>query len=230
MFLKKRILAIIPARAGSKRIPDKNILPIAGKPLIAWTIEAARKSKYLDRIIVSTDDQKIKKISEEYGAEVPFIRPHHLATDEAGSVDVIKHAISTIKGQFSYIVLLQPTSPLRTAEDIDKAIEMLDINTKAVVSVCETSHSPLWCNTLPDDLSMADFMKPEVAGIRSQDLPKYYRLNGALYVAETDYFYQNNSFFGKNTKAFIMPPARSVDVDESIDLAFAEFILSKNKI
>ena len=230
MFLKKRVLAIIPARVGSKRIPGKNIFPVAGKPLIAWTIEAAKKSKYIDRIIVSTDDQKIKRISEEFGAEVPFIRPNHLATDEAGSVDVIKHAISAIGEKFTYIVLLQPTSPLRTTEDIDNAIEKLDGKTKAVVSVCETSHSPLWCNNLPEDLSMADFLKPEITGKRSQDLPKYYRLNGALYVSETDYFYQNNNFFGKKTKAFIMPPVRSVDVDEEIDLAFAEFLLSRNLI
>lgn len=230
MFKNKRILALIPARGGSKRIPEKNTLPLAGKPLIAWTIEAAKKSKYLDRIIVSTDDKKIKKISEEYGVDVPFIRPNDLATDEAGSVDVIKHAISAIGEKYTYIVLLQPTSPLRTVEDIDNAIEMLDGKTKAVVSVCETRHSPLWCNTLPEDLSMADFLKPEITGKRSQDLPKYFRLNGALYIAETDYFYQNNSFFCKDTKAYIMPPERSIDVDENIDLAFAGFLLGKNMI
>jgi len=225
MYQNKKVLAIIPARGGSKRLPHKNILDLNGKPLIAWTIEAAKKSKIIDKLIVSTDDDKIAEISKQYGAEVPFIRPKHLASDTASSLDVVLHAIHFFKEkevQFDYFVLLQPTSPLRTNEDIDDAFKLLDDKTKAVVSVCETAHSPLWSNTLPKDLSMKDFIKPEIRNMRSQDLPKYYRLNGAIYISESEYLKENYGFLGKNTKAYIMPQKRSVDIDTIRDIKLIE--------
>ena len=165
MINNNKILAVITARAGSKRLPDKNILDLAGKPLIAWTIEPAKQSKFIDKIIVSTDSIKIKNISEKYGVEVPFIRPKELASDSASSISVLKHAILFYKNKFDYIVLLQPTSPLRKTLDIDNAIKMLGEKTEAIVSVCETEHSPLWTNVLPKDLSMSNFIKKAGVGL-----------------------------------------------------------------
>jgi len=223
----KKILAVITARAGSKRLPNKNILDLAGKPLIAWTIDEAKKSKYIDELIVSTDSKKIAEISKYYGAEVPFMRPLKLAIDTADSISVLKHSIEFFKNKFDYILLLQPTSPLRTVKDIDKAIIILNNKTKAVVSVCETEHSPLWSNTLPEDLSMKNFIRSEVKNKRSQDLPKYYRLNGAIYIAETKYFYKNNGFLGDKTKAYIMSQQNSVDIDTELDFKFCEILINE---
>jgi CMP-N,N'-diacetyllegionaminic acid synthase len=231
MYNDKKVLAVIPARGGSKRLPNKNILDLAGKPLIAWTIEAAKKSKYIDTLIVSTDSQKIAKVCEKYGAKVPFMRPKELATDTANSIDVILHAIDFYKKlglNYEYIILLQPTSPLRTAEDIDDAFESFGEDTKAVVSVCETEHPPLWSNTLPEDLSMKDFIRLKIKNKRSQDLPTYYRLNGAIYIADVEYMKINNGFIGEKTKAFIMPQERSVDIDSMVDFYFTEYLIKKN--
>lgn len=227
MFKNNKILAIIPARSGSKRLPKKNIQLLAGKPLIAWTIEAALKSKYIDKLIVSTDSLEIKEISEKFGAEIPFIRPKNLSTDTANSVDVIKHAIESYLKEFEYILLLQPTSPLRATDDIDNAIEILEKgNTKAVISVCQTEHSPLWCNTLPKNQSMENFIQPEIIGKRSQDIPSYYRINGAIYLSEIDYFFKNSGFIGASTKAYIMPQERSIDIDSEMDLNIAKVYLN----
>jgi len=227
MINNKKILAVITARAGSKRLPNKNILDLFGKPLIAWSIDAAKESKYLDKIIVSTDSDIIKDISINQGAEIPFLRPKTLASDTADSISVLKHAIEFYDKEFEYIVLLQPTSPLRTVDDIDKAIELLDANTKAIVSVCKTEHSPLWSNTLPSDYSMKNFIKKEMRNIRSQDLPPYYRLNGALYIANINYLYKNNGFLGEQTKAYIMSIENSIDIDTELDFLMVETILKR---
>jgi CMP-N-acetylneuraminic acid synthetase len=177
----KTFLAVIPARGGSKRLPRKNVLDLAGKPLIAWTIEAAKQSKYIDHFVVSTDDQEITDVSKQFGAEV-LTRPGELATDTASSVDVVLHSINAQQKQYDYVILLQPTSPLRTAQHIDEAIELLfEKNANAIISVCETDHSPLWSNTLHEDGNMDNFIREEVKGKRSQDLPTYYRLNGAIF-------------------------------------------------
>ncbi|HBX50595.1 MAG: CMP-N-acetlyneuraminic acid synthetase [Bacteroidetes bacterium GWF2_33_38] len=225
MINNTKILAIITARAGSKRLPNKNIKNLAGKPLIAWSIEAALSSKYIDKTIVSTDSNEIKKISESYGASVPFIRPTELASDTSDSISVLKHAIDFFQNEYKYIVLLQPTSPLRSVDDINAAIEMLNNDTKSVISVCETDHSPLWANVLPEDFSMENFIRPEIRNKRSQDLPKYYRLNGAVYVSEIKYLYENNGFLGHQTKAYVMPRERSIDIDNEIDFKLAELVL-----
>lgn len=226
MINNKKILAVITARAGSKRLPNKNILNLAGKPLIAWTIDTAKKTKYIDKLIVSTDSKDIAEISKIYGAEIPFLRPKELANDKADSISVLKHSIEFFNKEYDYILLLQPTSPLRTTTDINKAIEMLNQETKAVVSVCETEHSPLWSNTLPKDLSMANFIRPEIKNKRTQDLPKYYRLNGAIYISEIDYFYQNNGFIGNKTRAYIMSQQNSVDIDTELDFMFCEVLIN----
>jgi len=230
MINNKKVLAIIPARSGSKRLPRKNILNLAGKPLIAWTIESAIRSKYIDSVLVSTDSPEIAEISKKFGAQVPFIRPEYLSNDTADTISVIKHAIDNIPDQYDIIVLLQATSPLRNTDDIDGAIEQSDSDFKAVVSVCPAEHPPLWSNILPDDLSMAGFIRPEIKNKRSQDLPTYYRLNGAVYVAELSYFMQQNGFMGPQTKAYIMDQKHSVDIDTEIDFRFCETLINqKNK-
>ena len=235
MFKGKNILGLIPARGGSKGLPRKNIKPLLGKPLIAWTIEQALASKYLNIVVVSTDDKEIAEISKKYGAEVPFIRPKELAEDNAKGIDVVLHAIDWLKEndkqkQYDLIMLLQPTSPLRKSEDIDKAIELLFLKeAKAIVSVCEVNHHPLWANNLPEDECMKDFIRKEIMNKNRQELPVFYRLNGAIYLAYCNYLKQCKNYIGKETFAYIMPRERSIDIDSEIDLNLAE-VLIKNKI
>lgn len=228
---KNRYLAIIPARKGSKRLPNKNILKFGGKPLIAWTIEAALKSKYINEVMVTTDSDEIAEISKIFGAKVPFIRPNELATDKASSYDVVKHAIDFYRQKdqiFDYIILLQPTSPLRDYDDIDKAIKLqIEKNANSVTSVCEMDHSPQWSNTLPNDNSMKGFINPEVIGKRSQDLETYYRLNGAIYIAKTGSFINDKAFISNSMSfAYKMDKKTSIDIDDKMDFYFAQFLLS----
>ena len=227
--MKNKYLAIIPARGGSKRVPRKNVLDLCGKPLIAYTVEAALKSKYIDKVVVSSDDEEILQISKKFGAET-IKRPDILASDTATTFDAIKHAIDSLE-KYEYIVLLQPTSPLRNSKHIDEAIELLkEKKASAVVSVCEMEHSPLWSNTLDDTLSMNNFLKDEVLNKRSQDLEKYYRLNGAIYICKTELLLKEKSFFLKeNIFAYIMDRKSSVDIDEEIDFKMAEFFLKQYK-
>ena len=235
MYKGKTILGLIPARGGSKGLPRKNIKPVSGKPLIAWTIEQALASKFLDRVVVSTDDKEIAEVSKKYGAEVPFMRPKELATDKSKGIDVVLHTIDWLKEndnrkQCDLLMLLQPTSPLRKSEDIDKAIELLFLKeAKAIVSVCEVGHHPLWANTLPEDGCMKDFIRQEIINKNRQELPVFYRLNGAIYLAYCNYVKQCRSFIGKDTFAYIMPRERSIDIDGKIDFKLAE-ILIKNDI
>ncbi len=226
MYKDKTFLAIIPARGGSKRLPRKNILELDGKPLIAWSIEAGVKSKYMDKIIVSSDDDEILSISKSLGVET-IKRPYELASDTATTFDAIKHTIDNIE-RYDYIVLLQPTSPLRNYKHIDEAIELLETkNADAVVSVCKMEHSSLWSNTLPQDLSMNNFLKDEILNKRSQDLEKYYRINGAIYVCKTDKLLEEKSFFiGDNIFAYKMDRNSSVDIDEEMDFYIAKAILN----
>ncbi|MFZ5906247.1 MAG: cytidylyltransferase domain-containing protein [Nitrospirota bacterium] len=228
MFKGEKILALIPARGGSKGLTRKNILPFLGKPLIVWTIEEAMASTYLDRVIVSTDDDEIAAISKNCGAEAPFTRPAELATDDAKAIDVILHALDWLfvkNRRFDLVMVLQPTSPLRTKHDIDNAISLcFSKEAQAVISVCETSHHPYWSNILPADGCMKDFIRPEVLHKNRQELPTFYRLNGAVYLAYCDYLKETRSFYGDKTFAYIMPASRSVDIDNEIDFKLAEVI------
>lgn len=232
MIGQYRVTALIPARGGSKRLPRKNVKLLGDKPLIAWSIEAALASKYIDRVIVSTDDEEIKKISEQWGAEVPFLRPEHLSNDHASSFDVIKHAIGFLKldQPNELIVLLQPTSPLRLVSELNTALEsFIAKNAKGVVSVSETEHSPMWSNTLPENGCMSDFIRPEVLGKRSQDLPKFFRLNGSIYIYETLALLEKGSvFFDENVYGFETSLETSVDIDTALDFKIAESILGIN--
>ena len=227
MIDKKYILAVIPARGGSKGLPRKNILALAEKPLIAWSIEAAKGSKYIDRLILSSEDKTIIKIARDYGCEVPFIRPANLATDQASTINVLKHAMENITGKYHLLVLLQPTSPLRISKDIDNAIELL-IKKKAnsVISVVKTDHPPDWSAPLNNDMNMKYFVEKTILGKRRQDYPDFYRINGAVYVVEIAFFLRSMSFFGEGTYAYKMPKSRSIDIDSLIDFKIAEVLIN----
>ena len=228
MLKGKTFLAVISARGGSKRLPRKNVLNLVGKPLIAWTIEAAKSSKYIDHFIVTTDDQEISEISKKYGAEV-LARPDELASDTSSSVDVALHAIEVQDQNYDYLILLQPTSPLRTGQHIDEAIKLLFTNdANAITSVCETSHSPLWANTLPEDGCMADFIHEEVKDRQSQELPVFFQLNGAIYIVNIESFKRNKSFiFASDNYAYVMSEKHSVDIDTELDLEIASLLINK---
>ena len=230
MYRDKTFLAIVPARGGSKRLPRKNILNLAGKPLIAWTIETALKSQYIDKVVVSSDDDEILNVAEKYGSDT-IKRPDELASDTATSFDAIKHTIENIES-YDYVILLQPTSPLRTEEHIDKAIELLEIkNADAIISVCEMEHSPLWSNTLSSDGSMHCFIREEVKNKRSQDLETYYRLNGAIYICGTTKLLEEKSFFiADNIYAYVMDRESSVDIDEAIDFKLAKLLMKERNV
>lgn len=226
---KKSFLSIIPARGGSKRLPRKNILKILDKPLIAYSIEAGLNSKYIDKLIVSSDDDEILSISKDYGAEI-IKRPANLAEDTTTTFDTLKHVVENISEEYEYIVLLQATSPLRKSSHIDEAIKLLEEKkADAIISVCEMEHSPLWSNTLPSDNNMKLFLKDEIKNKRSQDLEKYYRLNGAIYICRTDKFLENKGFFlEENIYAYIMDRKDSIDIDEEIDFIIASEFIKKS--
>lgn len=227
MYKDKTFLAIILARGGSKRLPRKNILNLAGKPLIAWTIEAAKNSNYIDQVIVSSDDDEIINIAIEYGSKT-IKRPSVLASDTSTSFEAIKHTLDNV-GNYNYIILLQPTSPLRTTKQIDEAIELLDIKkADAIISVSEMEHSPLWSNTLPDDGNMRNFLRDEVKNSRSQDFLQYFRLNGAIYLCTIDKLLEEKSFMLKeNIYAYQMDRQSSIDIDFKIDFKIAEVLMVK---
>lgn len=232
----KRVLGLIPARGGSKRLPRKNVLPLAGKPLIAYTVEAALQSQFIDSVAVSTDDPEIAAVARRYGAQLPFTRPAELASDEANNFDVIQHAINYYalkeNTNFDYIVYLQPTSPLRTHADIDAAFNLLrQKGADAVISVCEPPHSPLWCNTLPADLSMKGFLRDDVKYKRSQELERYYQLNGAIYIISTMRLLREKTFFiESNVFAYVMPLETSIDIDTFIDFNLCEILLRQREL
>lgn len=227
----KTFLAIIPARGGSKRLPNKNIKELNGKPLITYTIEASLKSKYITKTIVSTDSEEIQKIASENNACVPFLRPKELSLDESKSIDVIIHALNYLKENkneiFDYVVLLQPTSPLRNEKEIDKAIEYLkEKQADAVISVCEVEHNPLWSNTLNETKSLSNFLDKKYINSRSQDLKTFYRLNGAIYICKTEELLKENTFFiNNNIFAYEMSQEKSVDIDTHLDFIIAKAIM-----
>lgn len=229
-----RLFGLIPARGGSKRLPRKNVLPLAGKPLIAHSIEAALQSTFLERVIVSTDDREIADTALEHGADIPFLRPPELATDTASSLDVLIHALRALQANgesYDYLVELQPTSPLRSPADIDGAVRLLlEKQADAVISVCKTDHPPEWSNTLPSDGSLASFFRPGIRNTRSQDLPVSYRLNGAIYIFNCRRLLDTGSLdMDNNSYAYLMPRERSIDIDTDLDLRIAEAVLQHRK-
>lgn len=226
-----RNIAIIPARSGSKGLPDKNIKLLNGKPLIAYTIEAARDSNLFDEIFVSTDSDEYANIARKWGANVPFLRSDELSSDTASSWDVVKDAIlhyQKIGKEFDTVALLQPTSPLRNSEDIENGYDIFqNRDAQAVVAICEVDHSPLWCNTLPEDKSLGDFLNSELIKSPRQNLPTYYRINGALYIVDRELIMSTDNIYNEKCYAVIMPKEHSIDIDDAMDFKFAEVLISK---
>ena len=231
MYKNKTFLAIIPARGGSKRLPRKNVLDLVGKPLIAWSIESALKSKYIDEVMVSTDDNEIETIAKRHSANVPYKRASELSNDVVGKEvvieDVINYYAKNLNKNFDYIIYLQPTSPLRTSEDIDNSIEFLfEKNADAIVSVCEVEHPVQWSGTLDENMDMSQFLDADGFKYRSQDLEKYYRLNGSIFLSDTKRFLEEKSMFLKsNIFAFEMSQEKSVDIDTELDFKIAKVLI-----
>jgi N-acylneuraminate cytidylyltransferase/CMP-N,N'-diacetyllegionaminic acid synthase len=225
------VLCLIPARGGSKGVPGKNSKPLLGRPLIAWTVAAAQESAFVDDIVVSTDDAAIAAAAAAAGARVPFQRPADLASDEARMTDVIEHALVTLAAgsdSYGWLLLLQPTSPLRTAAHIDAAFARLgESRGRAIVSVCEAEHSPLWIGRLPADGNMASFCDAAAARSNRQQSGPYYRLNGSIYLADVSYWRAQQGFLGPETFALVMPHDVSVDIDEPLDFQLAECLLRR---
>ncbi|WP_054059000.1 MULTISPECIES: cytidylyltransferase domain-containing protein [Pseudomonas] len=222
------ILAIVPARGGSKRLPGKNLLNLKGKPLIRWTLEAALDSQVIDMLVVSSDDEAILAEGRLLGLRT-VRRPAYLASDTAKTSDVLIHALNSLAQEGinpARLMLLQPTSPLRGAQEIREAVQhMDDTGASSVISVCPCEHSPLWSNTLGAEGSMDAFLRPELLNQRSQDLPAYYRLNGAIYLARTDRFLAEQGFFMPNSQSYLMTPEKSLDVDNYFDFKQCEFFI-----
>jgi len=217
-------LALIPARGGSKGIPRKNALTIAGRPLIAWTIEAALASAQFDAVVVSTDDAELARISRECGALVPFMRPAELSQDDTPSMPVILHALAQM-GEPDTVTVLQPTSPLRNAQDIRLCLEWArSLNAEAVVSVSEPAQSPYWMFRRNDHGLLAPLLSADLVA-RRQDLPAVFALNGAIYFARTAWLRHHNTFVTDATRGYIMAPEKSLDIDTTLDWKIAELLL-----
>ncbi|OBT10102.1 CMP-N-acetlyneuraminic acid synthetase [Vibrio sp. UCD-FRSSP16_10] len=225
----KKVVALIPARGGSKRLPRKNILPLAGKPLISWTIEAASTCLYIDEVIVSTDDQEIMNVAVDCGAKVPELRPESLSSDQAKTEDVVLYTLDKFAQDADILVLLQPTSPLRQAKHIEQALDLFkDKDAFSIVSVTACEHSPLWSNILPEDHCLGRFISDN-ANKRSQELDDYYRLNGAIYIFDVSSLKRLKKLaYTDNSYAYIMSNKHSIDIDTQLDFDFASFILTCN--
>lgn len=227
MFAKEKILALIPARGGSKGIKGKNIILLAGKPLIAYSIEAAQNSKYIDSTVVTTDSEKIAEVAKQYGARVPFLRPAELAADTSKTIDAVLHAIKTLKSlseEYDVLVLLQPTQPLRTTDDIDRAIELYyEKGKKGIVSISLVDDSPLLIRSIDTEGKLVNLLSQN-STCRRQDMPEYYKVNGCIYINKIDEINENTSF-NDNKIPFIMTKEHSVDIDEVSDLWIAEYYL-----
>lgn len=221
------IVAIVPARGGSKRLPRKNVLPLAGKPLIQWTLDAAKESGVIDLIAVTSDDDEVLAIAKQ-NQVMTIRRPDYLATDTATSVDAVLHALKALEEQgitAKRIMLLQPTSPLRNAGDIKRAVSAHDIDIKRnVVTVCEVEHPTAWSGKLADDSTLVGV---DLSVLRSQDAEKEYRLNGSIYMASVKTFLLKKRLVGQQSIAVTMSRERSVDIDELIDFYFCELLIQK---
>ena len=226
---KLNILAIIPARAGSKGIKDKNIIDLNGKPLIAHSIEVGLKSKYINKVVVSTDGEEIAKVAKEYGAQVPFLRPKYLASDTAKTIDSVIHCIEMLKRQgeeYDYMVLLQPTQPLRQAWHIDEAIELiLEKDEEALVSVSKVKDHPILMRTI-DSNGYAINLLEGSSTKRRQEFPDFYKVNGAIYINKINENLNNDTSLNDNKLVYVMDEKYDVDIDEMLDLQIAELAIT----
>jgi len=231
-----RVLATIPARGGSKSIPKKNIYNLGGKPLIAYTIEEALKSKYITDLIVSTDDEDIANISKQYGAQVPFIRPEDLSNDMAQSYPVVVHALEYMENlndcEYDVHIMLQPTSPFRKAEHIDKSLELLlETTADTVVTVCNVgaSHPLRMKKMIGKENYLVNYIDQGFENMKPrQTLPDVYIRNGAVYTSTRDSLYKHKSLVGDDCRGYIMTDDESVNIDSWVDMKIAEFLVSES--
>ncbi len=230
MYKNQKILALIPARGGSKGIKNKNIIDLCGKPLISYTIEAALNSKYIDNVIVSTDSSDIANIAVQYGAEVPFLRPQALATDTSKTIDAVLHAITYLKNKnrdYDVLVLLQPTEPLRDCTDIDNALTIFFKNNyNSLVSVSPVTDSPILIRTINNNNELKHLINCN-STIRRQDMKSYYVINGCIYINYISSLSPDTSF-NDNSFGFVMDESHSIDIDEYKDLFIAEYYLKNS--
>lgn len=228
-----RVLAVVTARGGSKRIPKKNVRFLGGKPLIAWTIEAAKAVSALHAVVVSTDDEDIADVSRMAGAEVPFMRPEALSSDTAASLPVVQHATAFIEQRdavtFDWVLLLQPTSPLRLPADIEAALALAaQDDSDSVVAVKPMPVHPVFAKKLDEHGLLKPLLMEEPEGLRRQDVsPAAYCRNGAIYLTKRSVLMEENSLYGKRIRAHIMPEERSIDIDTPLDFALAELLLAQ---
>ena len=225
-------LAVIPARSGSKGISDKNIKDLNGKPLMAYTIEAAQNTNIFDCIHVSTDSALYADIARKLGVDVPFLRSAALSTDAAGTMDAVRFVVNeyiNLGQTFETVTILQPTSPWRTSEDIVCAFRVFrEKKADSVVSVCETEYSPWLCNILPDNSSLNNFIDLNRVG-RRQEMQQYYRINGAIYIQTTELLMRHGNLYGENSYAYIMNKMKSIDIDDEFDFFLAKMLLNYNQ-
>jgi len=232
MYKGNKVLCIIPVRGGSKGMPGKNIKELLGKPLIGYTIEQAKNSAYIDRVIVSTEDKQIADIASQFGAEVPFARPPELASDECGTIDVLLHAVDWLEKEDGYfsdiLILLHVTTPLRSVEDIDKSVQIL-VEKKAdnVFSVTEAHRNPYF-NMVEVQKDGSIALVKEGNFLTRQAAPDIYDMNSSIYVWWKDLLKAEKSVFLKKSRIYIMPKERSIDIDDAIDFKIAEILLSES--
>ncbi|TWT27722.1 cytidylyltransferase domain-containing protein [Planomicrobium sp. CPCC 101110] len=231
MYQNKKLLAIIPARGGSKGIPNKNIIQVVGKPLIKYSIDEALKSKYLDAIVVSTEDEAIKKVALECGAEVPFLRPIELAADTSRTIDALIYTLRKLEKEgrkYDYIVLLQPTQPLRKSWHIDEAIEkIVEVDADSLVSVSEVNEHPILMRTI-DEKNRANNLLEIKSTVRRQDFSKIYKVNGSVYINKINENFNYDTSLNDNSLAYIMAREFDVDIDEIFDLEIFKLRLENN--
>lgn len=224
------MIAIIPARGGSKGIPKKNIKMLSGQPLIYYTIKAAQESKYISKIIVSTDSLEIAEAAKALGGQVPFLRPSELAEDTSKAIDVYLYTVEKLNALNEEIIdfaVLLPTSPLRTAEDVDKAIEIFyKNNAKTVVSVVEAEHPPAWYKRINDEGILEDYFSAGDNGVNRQEAEKTYLPNGAIYIFNYDSLKTNYNYYNDATYPYIMSREKSVDIDSPLDFRIAEMLMN----
>lgn len=237
MYKQKTILGLIPARGGSKGLPRKNIRPLLGKPLVGWTIIQALNSRYLDKVIVSTDDLEIARISRNFGAEVPFLRPKKFAVDTAKSIDVIKHALGYFRNkgiEFDYLALLEPTSPLRKKEDIDEAIKkLIDNQEKAdsLISVGEAVFShPIIMKRINSSGYVSNFIKNVWVPCRRQDLPAAYFPYGVIYLSKKSTLLKTRTFYQRKTLPYLIERWQNYEIDDFFDAVCIEAIAKLRKM
>ncbi len=221
------VLALITARGGSKGLPGKNLRLLGGRPLVAWSVEQARASALIDRVVISSDDPEIIARAVAAGAEAPFVRPAELADDRASSAEVVSHALAALERRYDLLVLLQPTSPLRSVADIDACIRRVaDSGAPSCISLTEPAKSPWWMYHMDAAGRLAPLLEGGAAA-RRQDLPPVYAPNGAVYVVRVPWFLDHRAFVGDGSLGHVMPPERSIDIDTALDFRLAEAIVAE---